>query len=257
MSSTSSEILITLIGGSLLFIFLVVIIIVAIVRYQIKSRTHLLEVERLKHESEQEMLKARLEVQNKTLTDISREIHDNIGQILSVANLSLNSLRASTPDRAASIQDISGLIHRAVADLRSLSRMMNADYIGSQNLSELIIREVETINRAGKMTFGFQLEGDEVGIDSSRQLVLFRIIQECMQNAIKHSSASTVQVHLLFKDHHLTILVSDDGVGFDVNAKHAGTGLINLRTRAQLVKAVFECTSIPGKGTRISLRSPV
>ena len=256
MTSTPQEIVITLIGGTFLLLFLVVIIIVATTRYQNRKRRHLADVERMKNEAAQQILKTRLEVQDKTLTDVSREIHDNIGQILAVVKLNLHAMK---PTDHKMIEHVSGsidLMNSAITDLRNISKMLSTDYISTQSLPTLLQREVDVINKLQMFEMELITQGEDRPIDPEKQLIIYRIAQECIQNAIKHSEAKKIKISFEFLPHAFALEVADDGKGFIYDNKKQGNGLTNLNARVAIIGAMLTIKSKPGEGTSILLSTP-
>ena len=143
------DVIATLIAGTLLLLFFASVIVVAAARYQRRKQLHEREIRRIKEEIERELLKTRLEVQEKTLGDVSREIHDNIGQILSVVKLNLHAIRPDSNNIPDLVTNSIGLINNAITDLRNLSKVLNSDFITNHSLGSLLEREVEIVNKAG------------------------------------------------------------------------------------------------------------
>jgi two-component system, NarL family, sensor kinase len=257
MSTTDEEVIFTLISGTFLLLFLVVVVIIAAIRYQNRKQRHIVEMERLKQEAEQLMLKTRLEVQEKTLTDVSREIHDNIGQILSVVKLNLYSLQSKPEKVNEQIPDTLELVNNAIKDLRNLSKVLNTDFISKQPLTSLLQREADVINRAGAFELSLQQKGEEPALNSQKQLIIFRIAQECLQNTIKHAKATRVQIELDFLPSQLKLSIQDDGIGFDFEKAKHGNGYTNLMARASMIGATLQVKSRQGQGATISILAPL
>jgi signal transduction histidine kinase len=257
MSTTDAEVIFTLISGTFLLLFFVVVVIIAAIRYQNRKQRHVAEMERLKQEAEQLMLKTRLEVQEKTLTDVSREIHDNIGQILSVVKLNLYTIQNKPEKIHEQIPDTLELVNNAIKDLRNLSKVLNADFISKQPLTSLLQREVDVINRAGAFELSLQQQGEEPALNQQNQLILFRIAQECLQNAIKHAQATRVLIELDFLPSQLKLSIQDNGIGFDFEKAKYGNGYTNLMARASIIGASLQVFSSPGQGATISILVPM
>lgn len=257
MSTTDKEIIFTLISGTFLLLFLVVVVIIAAIRYQNRKQRHVAEMERLKQEAEQLMLKTRLEVQEKTLTDVSREIHDNIGQILSVVKLNLYTLQTKPDKVGEQIPLTLELVNSAIKDLRNLSKVLNADFISKQPLSTLLEREVDVINRAGALQLSLHQRGEEPALNQQKQLIIFRITQECLQNTIKHAQATQVQIDLEFLSNQLKLSVQDNGIGFDFEKAKSGNGYTNLMARAAIIGATLQVVTSPGQGATVSILVPL
>lgn len=255
--ATDEEVVFTLISGTILLLFFVVVVIVAAIRYQNRKQRHISDLQRLAYESQQMVLKTRIEVHEKTLTDVSREIHDNIGQILSVAKLNLHAITNKPEAATEQIPAAINLINNAINDLRNLSKVLNADFANKQALSALLQREVEVINRAQVFSITLDVQGEEIPLPGEKHLVLFRIAQECLQNVIKHAQASRVDIRLCYSVETCVLEVADNGIGFDVELAKQGNGYTNLMARSGLIGAKLDVNSILGKGSKISLTVPL
>lgn len=261
MLTQDKEIYLTIIASAFLMLFLVFIIIVAIVKYQIKQRRHLHEINHLKLLFQEEIVKVQIENEEQTLNRISQEIHDNIGQILSLVKLNLNTVKIEKcdPQIQKKIAGTKELVSKAINDLRQLSKSLNSIHLSEQYLSDSLKQEIEIINRTEEYTTELVLRGDERTFDPQKQLIIFRIVQEILNNIVKHAKARLIRVELDYALESFTIRVIDDGVGFDlsslnlVNGKKSGTGLSNIAYRAKLIGASLDIDSQKGKGTTITL----
>jgi signal transduction histidine kinase len=223
-----------------------------------RKRIHMQEKETMTHSFQQEILKAQLEIQEKTLNNISQEIHDNIGQVLSLAKINLVSLDETlTPLQATKIKDTRLLISKAIQDLRDLSRTINPEYIMEMGLNRLIEFDLEIIGKTGLFSARLQVEGEIRKLDPQKELILFRMVQELLNNAMKHSGAASLEVMLTYHAHHFMLLVKDDGAGFDPEVARqsgtAGLGIKNIQNRAALIGAKYELKTEPGYGTTVTI----
>jgi signal transduction histidine kinase len=242
----------------------VIFIILFIFLYQKRYYRHLQEKEQLRAEFSRESLKAQLEIQEQTFQNIAQEIHDNVGQALSLAKLNLNTLdiskQAELDEKVTNTKD---LIGKAIVDLRDLSRSLNTDAIKSIGLTRAIENELEMIRKSCGCDVQLKIEGNPAHLDKQQELILFRIIQESLQNIIKHADAKSIRVTVQFTDIALAIKIEDDGKGFDINTAYnntdskLGMGLRNMQNRARLIKADFAVTSEINKGTSINMELPL
>jgi two-component system, NarL family, sensor kinase len=229
--------------------------------YRKKQRKNFLEKEALTVKFNQELLNTRLEIQEQTMKNISQEIHDNIGQVLSLAKLNLATTDVSKTETAQAKVDASkNLVAKAIQDLRDLSKSLNTDYVKDMGLPRSIEYELEIIKKAGSFETSFELTGNVYKISSQKELILFRIVQELLNNIIKHARAKVISVTLSYEPHFFTMNVADDGDGFDMDdlqPAKAGIGLKNMQNRAQLLGAEFAVTSSVGKGTAAKIKLPI
>ena len=209
------------------------------------------------------LLKAQLEIQEQTLNQISQEIHDNIGQTLSLVKLNLSALPAIQEKIAEEkILSSKDLVGKAIQDLRNLSKKLNSDSILSDGILSAIKYELDIVGRTAGVTTDFVLSGTPVLLDPEKELILFRLLQEALNNIIKHSQASTIIVRVNFMEKIFEMSIEDNGHGFEFNPaddkkSSGGIGLLNMRSRSQLIGGSFEIESKDGIGTKIIVVVPI
>lgn len=221
-------------------------------------------IKEIEAEFRQELLKTKLEIQEQTLLKVSEEIHDNIGQVLSLAKLNIGTIDIYQPETAQiKIDDSRDLVGKAIQDLRNLARSMSTTYITEMGLLRSIEYEIEMIRKSGAFLPQLHVEGHVIKINPQRELILFRIFQELINNIIKHAAAKKVDIRIVFTEEFLNITVIDNGKGFDATQLNFsgnspfGLGLRNMKNRAQLIGADFSISSIPGTGTTAMIRLPL
>ena len=201
------------------------------------------------------LLQTQIEIQEQTLKTVAQEIHDNIGQILSLAKLNLNTFPVIT-DAAiqARVDDTKHLIGKAIVDLRDLSRSLNGDKINELGLEQAISSELKILQNTGKFSTGLLITGSPYKLDSKKEMVLFRMVQEAMNNAIKHSKAKTIDVQLMYGTEIFQLSITDNGIGFNpanLLAQQPGIGLKSMQNRAELIGGIFSVLSSSATGTSI------
>jgi signal transduction histidine kinase len=223
----------------------------------------LLEKEQMKTSFQQELLRTQLEIQEQTLKNISQEIHDNIGQMLSLAKLNLATADIEKKEMVVQkIQDSHHLISKAIQDLRDLSRSLNSDYVSEMGVLRSIEYELEMIHKTGLMKTNLNVAGQVYKINSQKELILFRIVQETLNNIMKHAEADTISVWINYDPTGITLKIADNGRGFDfseLNEKgnlKPGLGIRSMSNRAKLIGSAFQINSSIGKGTEILIQIP-
>lgn len=248
--------IIILVGTSLLLALGLCIVLITLA-YQKKRLQHQQEILRLEADYRQEILHARLEVQEQTFLSFSQELHDNIGQLLALARLQLAvgaESAAQAPEACLKGQETLDL---AIDEVRALARRFNSLYIQQLELPALLEAHLELIRQAGTHHIDLQVEGTEKPLPPEKKLLLFRMVQEALSNTLRHADAGSISVHLQYTGKTLFLQIADDGRGFESNATAEGTGLHNMRNRAQLMGARFEVKSQVGAGTRIRIELPL
>jgi two-component system, NarL family, sensor kinase len=260
MQAIASEIQIV-IAITLLLLLISSFVIAFMFLYQRQYHKYVREKEEMKNTYEQELLKAQLEIKEQTLLNISQEIHDNIGQILSLVKLSLTTLVIEDQVVSQKVSVAKDLVGKVIHDLRNLSRSLNTDHIHALKLSEALQFELELIEKTGLYQTQLIVSGQEVMIDEQKRLIVFRIAQEVLQNIIKHAGASQICVSLAYTPARLLLSLQDNGKGFDPlvrqSASDKGTGITNMHHRATLIGAQFTVESEPSKGSTAYLSLPL
>jgi two-component system, NarL family, sensor kinase len=255
------EVVILLIGGTIFFSFLGTGLILFVRLYRQQYLVYQKRQEELKNTFRQEILQAQLEIQEQTLQNISQEIHDNIGQVLSLAKLHLATMDLSfDPFLEVKVQDSKSLVGKAIQDLRNLSHSLNTDFINETGLPGALENELEIIRKSRVYETIFSVDGAIQKLDKQKELILFRITQELINNIIKHAKAKKINVRLLYRPDYFSLTVADDGEGFDLTPQNQnnnfGLGIKNMNNRAKLIGAAFTMTSASGKGTTAEIVLP-
>jgi len=238
-------------------LFFVIFGIVFFVAFQRRKNKLLLDRFKAEQRFDEELQNSKIEIQEQTLKNISWELHDNIGQLLSAAVMQINMFSMNLDDQAKEgIKDVSNLVGSSLQEIRSLSKTLNHEVIENIGLEKSIKTELARFERLKFLVTDFSIIGDEVYINPKDEIILYRIIQEFFSNTIKHAAATNLLVRLEYTAKDLTITIQDDGVGYDVESVQANSGLLNMKSRAALVNADLDCTSAPNKGVLLILQYP-
>lgn len=207
---------------------------------------------------EAEMAKTQLEVQEQTMQTIGADLHDNIGQLLSLTSLTLNSIEIGKPVKAKEKVDAAiDLTLRSIKEMRLLGKLLQGDQLVVMGLSEAVRHEIAWMERSGKYKVSYEDDGELPAVNNpDKDLIIFRILQEILNNIIKHAQATRVRIKLGYFDGSLQLQVNDNGKGFDagnLDAGQHGMGLFNIQKRAGIIGGEVSIASRPGKGTRITI----
>lgn len=208
----------------------------------------------------QELLRAQIEIKEQTLKHIAYELHDNLGQIASLIKINLNTLQLGDINKAEQkIEDTKGLVRQLITDLKSLSVSLNSDRVFQIGILKSLENEVEQLNKTGQFETTLLQEGTIPALDGNTTIILYRMVQETINNIVKHSGAKRISIRLQSVGNLFTLVCSDDGVGFDTEekVKSGGSGLMNLQNRAKLINAQLTIQSSPNNGTTISIELPL
>jgi two-component system, NarL family, sensor kinase len=256
MGTKGEDINITIVYLTLGFLLFALFIILFIAIYRLRLNRDIKERMQMKTKFEHELLQSQLEIQEQTLKNISQEIHDNVGQVLSLAKLNLATSQSLHDEKVTASQQ---LVSKAIQDLRDLSRSLDTDYVSQMGLLRSVEYELEMIQKTGTLQTKLNVEGSVYKFDRQKELILFRIVQEILHNIIKHAGATAVSVQFMYTDDALKLTVTDDGKGFDLsplnddNNSAFGLGIRNMHNRAKLMGAEFSMHSKKGEGTTATI----
>ncbi|WP_298421653.1 ATP-binding protein [uncultured Kordia sp.] len=209
------------------------------------------EKQQAKREFENAIAETQIEIREQTLRNISWELHDNIGQLLTLAKIQLHQLDNTNEN----VAEVSDTISKSLTELRALSKLINPDALKNIMLPEALSLEVARFNRLNFIEATLTINGDEEIIDDKAEIILFRILQEFFSNTIKHAKASQLDVSLAYENKVLTIIAKDNGKGFEKsnNNLNKGIGLQNMKSRGKLIGAEIELESELEKGTKLTI----
>jgi len=255
----NKEIYIAIIAGTLIFLLFSIFIVAYVIIYWKRKVRHIREVDNLKLVFNEELLKSQLEIKEQTLKNISDEIHDNVGQNLSLAKVLVNIIdQKGTFDRDTLI-DLKECVTHAITDLRDMAHSLSSTRIQQLRIHELIAADIHRLKKTGVNEASLEIAGHERDIEAKDKLILFRIVQESLQNIIKHANASRVVITLTYQETMLVINIDDNGNGFDIEksaGNSSGLGLQNIVSRAGLIHGKATIESKIDRGTCITINMP-
>ncbi len=255
------ESLITLIViGTIIVVIFVGFVVLLSFLFTTKKSKLIQERQLLQTQFSQALLQTQIEIQEQTLKTISQEIHDNVGQVLSLAKLNLGTFEDSeSAYNQTKINDTKQLVSKAINDLRDLSSSLNGDKIADLGLRDAIENELKIISNTGQFATALKITGEYYKLAAQNEMVIFRIVQESLNNAIKHSKAKHIFVQIDYNKAFCKIAVIDDGKGFDallLESTKTGVGLHNMKSRATLIGAHFSIDASINNGTKVFIELP-
>jgi signal transduction histidine kinase len=254
MQQKQEDLLLTIVIATLFFLLIGIFYLLLVFMFYQKQRKNKLEREAMKQQFKQTILKTQIEIQENTLNYISGEIHDNIGQVLSLIRINLNILAEANPSE--NLNKIDSLLGNAIRDLRHLSHNLNSSHLLDLGIIEALNQLLLQIEKTGK--FKTELIANQSilnFISNDNSLILYRMIQELLNNIIKHANATHIIISIKMIDPKICLLtVSDDGKGFDISAvlnQKKGIGLRHIFSRAKMINASVTIQSKEPTGTNI------
>lgn len=228
-----------------------------LVRYRSRSNQYIRERENLKKEFEQTLLQSRVEVQENTFATLSQELHDNIGQLLVSAKALIGVTQRNLPCSPETLNIAEETLGKAINEVRSLSKSLDKEWLQQFDFINNLQTEVNRINAAKTLQINFS-HPEKLLLQPEEQIILFRIVQEAIQNSVKHSHAQQIDISASHSVSSLIISIIDNGKGFEKDLMiSSGLGLKNMKHRTQLLGGTIEWISSPGNGSTVILKLPV
>lgn len=241
-----------ILAATITLLILVTIIISLLAIFQNRKNKYLLAEKKF----EDEIAKSQMEITEQALKNVSWELHDNVGQLLSIAKMQLNILQGELQDQKKELEEVSTLVGQSLTEIRLLSKTLNPESILKMGLVRAVQAELDRFDKLKFVKTSLAVEGDVYDIDEHDEIIIFRILQEFFTNVIKHSKADFLKVKLNYLSDKVIITAKDDGIGFNANEVVQGSGLMNMNSRAKLIGALFESEAKPGNGVKMQLEYP-
>jgi signal transduction histidine kinase len=251
------EIQLLVITLSMVFFTLLIILFVLFFYFQKKKSAFLIEKMESELRFQSELVKTRIEIKDQTLSEISKELHDNIGQILSVAIMQVNMYsKDNSKISKTELNDLKEVLAKSLDEIRILSKVINRDDFSNLNFIDAINLDFERIRKLKKIQCFFTINGEEPIMNKEHELIIYRIFQEAIHNVLRHSHSEVIEMRMECSPESYNVKLLDCGVGFDVHHKNGGLGLSNMRLRSKLIGAKFKIES-NAEGTSIELNYPI
>ena len=196
--------------------------------------------------------------QEKERTEIGKELHDNVNQILGASNLYINTAMTDEEMRQELLERSTELVSKAINEIRKISKSLITPGLREIGLIESIEDVIDDMKLArADLAIELDLQNiSEEQIEDRRKLTVFRIVQEQLNNIVKHARATRVLIRLSMEGSNIVVTVADNGVGFDVSRHRKGVGITNIISRTELFNGKVEIQSQPGEGCTLSVSLP-
>jgi len=214
-------------------------------------------------QQQEENSKAIIEAEERERTRIARDLHDGIGQQLSAAKLNMvalkNRLNISVANDILLFNNVTELIDDAVNEVRQVSHIMMANSLIKQGLIMAVRDFISKLNQSAGLKINIETYGLDERLASSVEIILFRVLQEIVNNIIKHAHATQISIQFVRHEKELSLLIEDNGVGFDIKKMNEfdGIGIKNIYSRIKFLKGNVYFDSFLGKGTTVNIEVPI
>ncbi len=256
MPEKQEDILVTIIISSVFFVLLAVFLLVMLYLFLRKQRQNQKEKEEMKNRFEQTIIKSQLEIQNQTLNYIGSEIHDDTAQVVYLSMLRIANLKERVDEKEK--EEIYNFLKKVWNDLRNISHSLINNNFHQIGFIESLEQLLHNINKTGKYQSFLKIDED-VNLDlldKSVDIILYRMIQEVINNTLKHASCDKIHVHIGKQNEQIKVEIKDNGIGFnkeDIKQDNPGVGLNNIFSRAKLINATVQLDSIINQGTTFTI----
>lgn len=207
--------------------------------------------------------KAIVEAEEKERRRIAQDLHDGVGQILSAAKLNLSSLQSkiqlNTSEEKEAMANALSLVDDSVKEVRTVSHSMMPNTLLKLGLASAVKEFVTKMGNLPNLKIDLEIVGMDKRLDDQTETVLYRVIQEVVNNIIKHARANTINLQLIRHDDEITVMIEDNGIGFDTAKinEFGGIGLKNIISRIEFLNGTVHFDSTPGKGTNVIIEVPL
>jgi signal transduction histidine kinase len=232
-------------------LLLIILLVFFVVLLRKRHNFFLKEKELMQARYEQVLLQSQLEIQEQAFTQISSEIHDNIGQLLSLVRININTLK--NQEDAEKIKFTDEILGKAIADLRHLSHNLHTDHIVKEGFTAAAQNLLSGLAQTKLYKTELSSTDDLSDLSDEKILILFRIVQEAINNIVKHAQASAIKIEIQQTNSGRRINIIDDGIGMISNVDSNGLGLKNMVSRAKIIGANISIHSRKDEGTQVSI----
>ncbi|WP_337044900.1 sensor histidine kinase [Emticicia sp. 17c] len=252
--------------GSFAIIILITFSILFVVYYKQKQAEQKIAMQELEAAMQRQLLESSLEVQEVERRRIAKDLHDEVGAMLSVTKMSFNQLLRkinNSEELTTHGEQTKEFLEESISQVRRISRELVPSTLEDFGLISALDEFIQKIHIASGVLFIFNHEGieDAQRFDKKVELTVYRIAQELVNNALKHAEAQEINLRLLAETEKLSFIFTDNGKGFNLEAikkdHKAGLGLRNIESRLSVVNGTSNIESVIGEGTKVKIEIPL
>jgi len=246
--------------GTIILLTLVIFIILFVVLYQRKILKHEIDKRDIIEANKIELLNNTINIQEEERKTISSDLHDEWGPLLSTIKLNLKQIETTNHDKFkhTKISETYKIVDTLVEEMRNISRLLSPFTVTEFGLADAIKELSDRINKSDSLKIIFEENYQRKLVPQKVELTLYRITQELLNNIIKHANAKNINIELQTTIEKLTLIIKDDGKGFDINNKNVslnrGNGLKNIQSRLYIINAHIAYESgLISDGTKVTI----
>jgi signal transduction histidine kinase len=250
-----SQNIVIILGASAFLLLVTLFIVFLLMAYKKRDNAYLNERKKLEDDFNHQILQSRIEVQEQTFQQIGKELHDNVGQLLSTTRMLIGLTERNLKDPPDTLLTANTTLGNAINEIRSLSKSLDKEWLDRFDFENNLKTEIARINLSNVINAALHCECD-MQLPAGKKIILFRIVQEAIQNAVKHSECRNLSISFFKRNGIINILIEDDGKGFYENYVNEGLGLSNMQHRTILLHGNIKMDSATDKGTKIIIQIP-
>ncbi len=241
--------------GTIVFFILAAFSLTYYLIFKRRRKEHKLEITEFRKQFENQLLQSQIEVQELTFQQIGKELHDNVGQLLSSSRMLLGLTERNLENPPDTLLTANATLGQAINELRTLSKSLDREWLEQFDFNENLKSEIARINTGNKINAVYHAH-DDINFKPGEQIIFFRIVQEAIQNAIKHANPKNISITVRKDADKIVIDISDDGTGFINDNTASGMGLTNMKHRIALLSGSINWNSSNGNGTTVHIILP-
>jgi len=257
MPLKSDNLLVLVMIATLGTLFMVASFIVLYIRNQAKIFRQRQQLQQAQIEHQKELLQVVIESQEKERTRVGRDLHDDVGAAISGLRLMIEMYNPTQKDDSYKkfITSSKTIIDKMLTDVRQISHNLSPATLSYYGLGVAIEEQVNLINQTGKLDIDFINDIDEQlkQLPSPAATALYRVLEELMNNTMKHARATKGAISFVIEDNALIITYSDNGIGMDTGLLSKGMGMQNIESRLTVINAIYAIETAPGQGFNIKI----
>lgn len=253
------DFLIFLLVGTFILLLLCGAVIFFVLLYQRRVLQNKLDIQNLQTDHQKTLLRATIDSEEKERNRMGSELHDSVGAMLSAIKLNMKMMGMDPSGFKKSSEEITKYLDETIENVRNISHDLYPAGLKKFGMSGVLKEHVEKFQKNKELDVRLDSQGNVKRMSPRRELMIFRIVQELLHNAIKHSRGSTISIYLNWTSEKLIICVKDNGVGFSTNQLKEGKkgiGLYNITNRAEVINANVLFKNSERGGANIDLHIP-
>jgi two-component system NarL family sensor kinase len=245
-------------AGAILFTVFTFFLVAFLLIHRNKQNAYLIEKEKMIFDHENSLLQTRIEEQERTMTQVSKSVHDDLRQGLNFLQMNIKFLTRyiHEPEANTVINTINNVVSELMNNAHNISHFLSSDYIKGRGLLDVLQDELKYISDANNIICKVNVTGDYQTFNTNVELLIYRIVQEGINNILKHAQATKIEVDLEYQFDSFLITIKDNGIGFEKDkiSSFDGLGFFNMFQRAKYLNAILDIESNITQGSVITLQ---